>query len=520
MRISRRSRLDFRPQKRVTLGKLSALAALQWLTVLPVHAALTAAPRVALVIGNAAYPRAPLNNPGNDARALAAALRAVGFAVDMRMDCSRYQMDVAIGAFCDKVAQARSVALFYFAGHGVQVDWRNYLLPVDMQLAHADDLARQSVDLGTLLDRLGQAHSPSNIVILDACRDNPFGSAGKTGAGLSQMDAPPRTLLAYATAPGNVASDGDGMNGLYTENLLKELGRPGARIEDMFKRVRLSVRLRSHGRQIPWESTSLEDDFYFVPPVVAHKPTQSDLDAQFAKDRDDWNDAQRQGTAQAIFAYLKAHPNGHYCEIAQAALDRALAEQGEIRVRIQTSSENPYSHGSSDAGTMRVGDRYTYRVIDRINGHERAVTQTVTRISGGMVEFNNGAFVTDQLGNLRRSFEGAQIDDNQVFPSAYMVGKEWVTRFALVQPDGTHDALSFDCKIVSREAIDVPAGHYDTFHVEVTGWRLYRPARRMRRYWMSPDKVPRFIAIETIDLAHNGRVMKNERRELLSFVQA
>ncbi|NLP60969.1 caspase family protein [Paraburkholderia sacchari] len=508
----------FHSQKRATLGKLSALAALPWLNVLRAHAALAAAPRMALVVGNAAYPQAPLNNPGNDARALAAALRSLGFTVDMRLDSSRQQMDDAIGAFCDRAASAQWAALFYFAGHGIQIDWRNYLLPVDMRLTRADDVARQAVDLGTLLDGLGKAHSSTNIVILDACRDNPFGSTGKTGAGLSQMDAPPRTLLAYATAPGNVASDGDGKNGLYTENLLKEIGRPDTRIEDVFKRVRLSVRQRSDGRQIPWESTSLEDDFYFVAPVDMHKPTQSELDAQFAKDRDDWNEALQQRTAQAIFAYLKAHPNGQYSEIAQAALDRTLAERGEERVRIQTSPENPYSHGSFDAGVMRIGDRFTYRVINRLNGHERALTQTVTRIAGGMVEFNHGAFMTDLLGNLLRSVEGAHYDDNQVFPHDYAVGKEWSTRFGVVQPDGTHDAVSFDCKVVSRDAIEVPAGRYDAFHVELSGWRLYHPAQRMRRYWMAPDKVPRFVAIETIDRAHHGRITRDERRELLSFV--
>ncbi|MBK8889535.1 MAG: caspase family protein [Dechloromonas sp.] len=154
------------------------------------------------------------------------------------------------------MTRSRAVGLFYFAGHGLQLDWRNFLVPVDVRLDQADDVPRQTVDLGNLLNSLGRAGNAMNIVVLDACRDNPFGSEHKTGRGLSQMDAPISTLLAYATAPGNVASDGTGKNGLSTENFLKEMVAPEARIEDVFKRVRLAVRRSSQGQQIPWESTS------------------------------------------------------------------------------------------------------------------------------------------------------------------------------------------------------------------------------------------------------------------------
>ena len=118
-------------------------------------------------------------------------------------------------------------------------------------------------DLNVLLQGLTRANNPMNVVILDACRDSPFGRRVPVEQkGLSQFDAPPGSLLAYATSPGNVASDGEGANGLYTENLLRELKVPEAKIEDVFKRVRLNVRRRSNGQQIPWESTSLEEDFY------------------------------------------------------------------------------------------------------------------------------------------------------------------------------------------------------------------------------------------------------------------
>src|SRR5690606_5298532 len=128
-----------------------------------------------------------------------------------------------------------------------------------------------------------EAGNPMNMIILDACRDNPLGGAARLAQkGLSQMDAPPGTFLAYATAPGNTAIDGDGgKHGLYTEHLLREIRVPEAKVEDVFKRVRLGVRRRSDGRQIPWESTSLEDDFWFLPPRDLRKRAEEEVEREF-----------------------------------------------------------------------------------------------------------------------------------------------------------------------------------------------------------------------------------------------
>lgn len=143
------------------------------------------------------------------------------------------------------------MGLFYFAGHGVQFAWRNYLIPVDAVLETLDDVRTLGVELNTVLQSLRKAKNAMNVIILDACRDNPFGARVPIEQrGLSQFDAPPGSLLAYATAPGNVASDGEGDNGLYTENLLRELSVPETKIEDVFKRVRASARRRSNGRDV------------------------------------------------------------------------------------------------------------------------------------------------------------------------------------------------------------------------------------------------------------------------------
>ena len=230
-------------------------------------ASLLVAPRKALVIGNSAYSFGALKNPSNDARAIAEELKRTGFDVVLGVDLARAQMVEAIQAYGQAVAQSKAIGLFYFAGHGVQLAWRNYLLPTDAALEKVEDIQAKCVDVNALIESIGKAANPMNVIILDACRDNPFAHEGKLEQkGLSQLDAPPGTLIAYATAPGNVASDGEGQNGLYTENLLREILVPEAKIEDVFKRVRLAVRRRSNGLQIPWESTSLEEDFWFIPP--------------------------------------------------------------------------------------------------------------------------------------------------------------------------------------------------------------------------------------------------------------
>lgn len=227
------------------------------------------APKVALVVGNSRYANSPLVNPANDARAIGEALSASRFDVTVKLDVQRGELAQAAQEYAETVARRQAVGVFYFAGHGLQLAWRNYMVPVDARLNEAAEIPKQCVDLGDLLAGITKARNPLNVIILDACRDNPFGTLGTVGQkGLSQMDAPLSTLLAYATAPGNVASDGSGENGLYTEYLLKEIRVPETKVEDVFKRVRLQVRRKTNGQQIPWESTSLEEDFYFVPPRV------------------------------------------------------------------------------------------------------------------------------------------------------------------------------------------------------------------------------------------------------------
>jgi formylglycine-generating enzyme required for sulfatase activity len=219
--------------------------------------------RVALVIGNAAYTNSPLRNPVNDARAIAQTLIGLEFDVIARQNVGEKEMRRAIFEFGDKL-KGGGVGLFFFAGHGMQVAGRNFLIPIGAEINSEREVELEAVDVARVLARMDEAKNRLNIVILDACRDNPFVRSFRGSArGLAQIDAPTGTLIAYATAPGRLARDGDGGNGLYTGELLKAIREPGLKLEDVFKRVRQAVRLRTNGEQVPWEASSVEGDFVF-----------------------------------------------------------------------------------------------------------------------------------------------------------------------------------------------------------------------------------------------------------------
>ena len=295
------------------------------LTVSAVPAASTDGRRIALVIGNAAYKDAPLSNPGNDARAMAKALEAAGFTVTLRLDANQQQLVAAVRDFGDELRRG-AVGLFYFAGHGMQIKGRNYLIPVGANIEREDEVAYASLDAQAVLDKMESAGNGTNVMILDACRNNPFARSFRSAAqGLAQMDAPVGTLVAFSTAPGSVASDGSGSNGLYTQHLLSAMRQPGAKLEDVFKQARAAVRRDSKGKQVPWESTSLEGDFYFHRPVAAVAPTAAAPVPAAAAPAADveqwlWEAVQKQPDALGLRAYLQRFPQGRHVAEARAQL--------------------------------------------------------------------------------------------------------------------------------------------------------------------------------------------------------
>lgn len=219
--------------------------------------------RIALVIGNANYNSAPLKNPLNDATDVSAALRQSGFEVIDQRNATLQEMTKGIREFGDMLLKS-DVGLVYYSGHGLEVKGRNYLLPVNASMIREDEIAFQAIDANLILEKMNTAKKSVNILIVDACRDNPFARSFRSvNRGLAQMDAPTGTIVSFSTAPGKTASDGDGRNSPFTKNLVKAMMLADMPIEAMFKEVRKSVVEETKGQQTPWESSSLIGDFYF-----------------------------------------------------------------------------------------------------------------------------------------------------------------------------------------------------------------------------------------------------------------
>lgn len=222
--------------------------------------------RLALLIGNSTYSNGgSLPNPVNDVRSMKTTLEQLGFTVLKFENCTQKDMRRAMDTFGEQLS-SYDIGLFFYAGHGVQVEGNNYLVPTDAALKNKNDVEYDCVDAGRILGKMEASQVKTNIVILDACRDNPFErswSRSAQGKGLAFMNAPSGSFIAYATSPGKTASDGTGSNGLYTSALLDHIKTPGLTIEDVFKRVRTTVKKKSGGKQVPWESTSLEGTFKF-----------------------------------------------------------------------------------------------------------------------------------------------------------------------------------------------------------------------------------------------------------------
>src|SRR6516162_159235 len=259
------------------------------------HSAL-AENRVALVIGESAYRSVtPLPNPANDAKAVAKLLADSGFEVTTAADLSREEMNGKVGDFAATIAAKGpdTVALVFYAGHGLQIDGENFLVPVDVDPRREADIPLQAVRLNDVLNTLNAVPSKMRILLLDACRNNPFPDINQTaGRGLAMVDAKsgaPGTFVSFSTSPGAEAEDGTGADSPYTTALLSTARTPGLPIEQAFKQVRLAVNKATDGRQTPWDSSSLTEDFEFIAGIGAHAsaPAAPKMDGA-KRSVDDW----------------------------------------------------------------------------------------------------------------------------------------------------------------------------------------------------------------------------------------
>ncbi len=438
--------------------------------------------RVALVIGNSNYTHGPLLNPVNDARAMAKVLQSAGFTVILRTDAAQHELLSALRDFGNRLKDGGpgTAGLFYFAGHGMQVKGRNFLIPLGANIEHEDELAYQALDAQAVMDKMESAGNGTNIVILDACRNNPFVRSFRSGRqGLAQMDAPVGTLVAFSTAPGSVASDGTGTNGLYTSHLLRAIQQPGQKVEDVFKQVRFAVLRDSARKQVPWEASSLVGDFYFVEPraggVAANAPLPpaagSALDPLAAIDEALWSAVKDSTSSAELFAYLNRFPAGRHAKEARGRLadlvapnagggnttrpgpadgGRPLSEAEVDNVlRASARSETEVAENIAqaqrrideivtwgDEGTDKrpanpkrnahaftEGDRYRYRVLDQMS--DRYIQDYLWRIDrldpDGSLWVNGGAQRFDSQGQLRGGtdeFSGQWVEWTPALPLA------------------------------------------------------------------------------------------------------
>lgn len=285
--------------------------------------------RLALVVGNSDYKIGPLQNPVNDAELVASTLGDLGFKVTRANNVNRRDFERAVVEFSRALRNAGSdaIGLFYYAGHGVQASGENYLIPVDAQVNDLLDLRIQAVDISTVMASLEAAGNQLNIVILDACRNNPFRSIQRSASrGLAKIDAPFGTLVAYSTAPGEVALDGKGRNSPYSLALSKAMKQPGLQIEQVFKRTRIEVMERTGRQQVPWESSSLVGDFSLNPLASTSQTASVDSSAtsstatQPDNDRVFWESIRNSDNPLMFQAYLDAYPNGSFAPLAQIKL--------------------------------------------------------------------------------------------------------------------------------------------------------------------------------------------------------
>ncbi|GAB2185530.1 caspase family protein [Roseibium sp. LAB1] len=356
---------------RLTIGFIMALI----LTIGTLPERAYAEPRLALVVGNGAYTTVtPLDNPVNDADLMANALREVGFDVTLVTDSNQNEMITAISRFGSRLRAAGEDAtgLFYYAGHGVQSFGANFLLPVDIELQDAADLSLVGVPAQAVLRQMFSARNRTNIVILDACRNNPFVSIPDlSDNGLAEMKAPRGTFLAYSTAPGDIALDGTGGNSPFTEALARHMPTPGMPVETLFKAVRVDVLKETGNQQTPWDTSSLTVDFQFVP---AKAPSAEEVEL-----RQIWDSVKLSKDPLQVLLFLRAHPDSRYSGEARKLLTALMEKETQ-----PTAEATPAPQQKAEPATPQTSERDMIETARR-NG-------TASAYQAYLDAYPNGAF--------------------------------------------------------------------------------------------------------------------------------
>jgi uncharacterized caspase-like protein len=442
--------------------------------------------RVALVIGNSAYSDAPLANPTNDAQAMEEALSKLGFTVRVVRDADKAAMVSAFEVLLDKLKGQRGVVMVYYAGHGVQVDYDNYLVPVDARIRQESDIALQGFNISKAIESLAASGSRLSIVVLDACRDNPF-KTRLAIAGLAPRDAPKGVFVAYATEPGNVAIDGDAAtgNGLYTQFLLREMRRPATTIDDVFKRVRFAVRRASDGRQIPSYANGLDDAYSFERGFNVKPQNEQARAAQFAEQKAHWDRIRASKNPDEFFTFIDTYPDSSIGELAQAQLERLARRQIVAQAGPQEAEQHPADN------RFRKGDIYRMRMISD-QGPPSIFTVEVNEVVGDTARYTN-VFGNGQSGES--TIAGAVIKDGistydppyVLIPGGeFQVGKRWSGRSMRTFNTGDKQWMDYAARVVGREKVTVPAGTFDAYKVEYQ-FQMQSGVLLKSTYWAQPE---------------------------------
>lgn len=350
--------------------------------------------RIALIIGNGAYTKAkPLPNPSNDAADMAATLKTLGFEVLSGVNLDKRAMENLIRDFGNKLANG-GVGLFYYAGHGIQVGGENYLVPVDANIPEEDEVSYSAVPVNLVLRKMATAGNTLNIVILDACRNNPFARSWRgfrdnsNADGLAKIAPPTGTLVLYATEPGKVASDGAGRNGLFTESLLKQIKKPNLEYDQMVKALSADVWQKSNKQQLPWKEGNSLSDFYFAKTEIKTTPTKTEPlkdESVTEKDkatveREAWSYIKNSNDPQDFRDFLKEFPNGTNAANAKIKLEQAvwdLVKDSKDKAKIQAYL-NEFQNGAN-APLARIKLRQLETVVSNPPTNTTASNTTATR---------------------------------------------------------------------------------------------------------------------------------------------
>lgn len=480
--------------------------------------------RLALVIGNGSYTAQPLKNPVNDARAIAKALESAGFAVLLRENLGQRGMVESVREFGDKL-RPDGAGVFYFAGHGVQVRDRNYLLPVDADIQREDEIAFQSFDAAQVLEKMERARTRVNIMILDACRNNPFARSFRSATqGLAQMSAPAGTLIAFATAPNSVALDGTGQHGIYTKHLLEHLPTPNLAAEIMFRRVREGVVRETKKAQTPWESSSLQGDFVFAtasgavqqsisssPPVG---PSQAALPTELAIELAFWESI-RSSTSRGDFeAYLRQYPNGRFVDLANGRLAGLTPSPPSSHVATAPASTTQLPDRPGPLRALNpnllpsIGDAWTYNYID---GFRRGVVGTIKyRVTAVTSEGIGETFSYSQAPRLapeyvvkvepefaaRQGLDFYAPDFSPYLQAFADLGKSDLHLPSVRRQLVSDGSVELRMRMIGKETVSVPAGKFEAIKIALEG-RGFTDVRRepissFVEIWYAPS-VKRFV---------------------------